>query len=398
MQHPNGAAYWRPGDDAGSRRFRTVFTGAPLVLEAGGVLGPVTVAYETEGTLDTARSNAVLILHALTADSHVAGPVGPGHPTPGWWDRVVGPGKAIDTNRWFVVCPNVLGGCQGTTGPSSLAPDGRPYGSRFPTITVRDQVEVEVALSEELGIERWAAVVGASMGGMRVLEWAVGHPDRVNSAVVIATGAEATADQIALGVTQVAAIRSDPAYRGGDYYDVDGGAGPRMGMGIARRIGHLSYRSEMEMTARFGREPQPGEDPLRGGRYAVQSYLDHHAAKLGRRFDPNSYILLTEAMNHHDIGRGRGGASSALAGVTAMVTVIGISSDRLYPLRLQREIVDRLPRCTGLRVVNSLHGHDGFLVEWRALGDAVLEALDQSATSVGRADAAPASSCSSSGW
>jgi len=151
-------------------------------------------------------------------------------------------------------------------------------------------------------------------------------------------------------------------------------------MGLARRIGHLSYRSELELAARFGRNPETGEDPLRGGRYAVQSYLDHHAAKLGRRFDPNSYIVLTEAMNHHDVGRGRGGVSEALRGVTAAVTVVGISSDRLYPLRLQREIADRLPHCSGFRVVESQHGHDGFLVEWRGVGDAIADALGRSAT------------------
>jgi len=380
MRHASRAGFWRPGDDAGSRHFQTLFTQAPLELTAGGALGPITVAYETLGTLDRAHDNAVLVLHALTGDSHVAGPAGPGHPTPGWWDRLVGPGKAIDTNRWFVVCPNVLGGCQGSTGPSSAAPDGRPYGSRFPTITVRDQVEVEVALSRELGIDRWAAVIGGSMGGMRALEWVVGHPDRVASAVVLATGAAATADQIGLGAAQVMAIRTDPAYQGGDYYDVDAGAGPQTGMGLARRIGHLSYRSELELAARFGRDPETGEDPLRGGRYAVQSYLDHHAAKLGRRFDPNSYIVLTEAMNHHDVGRGRGGVAEALRGVTAAVAVVGISSDRLYPLRLQREIADRLRRCSGFRVVDSLHGHDGFLVEWRGVGGAIADALGRSAT------------------
>ena len=195
---PPATGAWRPGDPPGHRRFVTLFEDEPLRLELGGTLSPVAVAYETWGELDRSRSNAVLIAHALTGDSHAAGPAGPGHRYPGWWDHSIGPGKDIDTNRWFVVCPNVLGGCQGTTGPSSIAPDGRPYGSRFPRITIRDQVEVEVALADALGIERWAAVIGGSMGGMRALEWAVGHPDRLERAVVVACGAAASAEQIGL--------------------------------------------------------------------------------------------------------------------------------------------------------------------------------------------------------
>ena len=183
-----------------------LFRDTPLELEAGGVLTPVDVAYETWGEPNAARSNAVLVLHALTGDSHAAGPAGPGHPLPGWWEPVVGPGRAIDTDGCFVVCANILGGCQGTTGPSSLAPDGRPYGSRFPRITIRDQVAVEAALADHLEIPRWDAVVGGSMGGMRALEWAVAHPARVASLVVISTGAAASAEQIALCSVQIEAI------------------------------------------------------------------------------------------------------------------------------------------------------------------------------------------------
>jgi len=346
-----------------------------LTLEAGGWLPFVDVAFETWGALDHRRSNAVLVLHALTGDSHAAGPVGPGHPTAGWWDPIIGPGAAIDTDRFFLVCPNVLGGCQGTTGPSSLAPDGRAYGSRFPILTIRDQVAVEAALADRLGIERWTAVIGGSMGGMRVLEWLVDQPQRVRRAVVLAVGASSTAEQIALSSLQVRAIRADPGYLGGDYYSAGAGEGPRRGMAIARGIGQVSYRSRAELATRFGRTPQGEEDPFKGGRYAIESYLEHHGDKLLSRFDPNSYVVLSEAMNHHDIGRGRGGIEGALARVRAEVSVAGLSSDRLYPLELQEELAALLPGAVQLVAIESPVGHDGFLVETDAVGAVVRSAL-----------------------
>ena len=373
---PPASGAWRAGDPAGQRQFVTLFEDEPLRLELGGSLSPVIVAYETWGELDRARSNGVLIAHALTGDSHAAGPAGPGHRYAGWWDHSIGPGKDIDTDEWFVVCPNVLGGCQGTTGPSSTAPDGRPYGSRFPTITIRDQVAVEAALAATLGIERWAAVIGGSMGGMRALEWAVGYPDRLERAIVVACGAAASAEQIGLCAVQNEAIRADPAWRGGDYYDAGPGEGPHRGMGIARRIGHLSYRSEPELAARFGRSPQPGEDAFAEGRYAVESYLDHHADKLARRFDAGSYVVLSEAMNHHDVGRGRGGLAQALARVRCKVSIAGIDSDRLYPLYLQQEMAELLPGRPEVTVVHSLYGHDSFLIESEAVGAFIRKALE----------------------
>jgi homoserine O-acetyltransferase/O-succinyltransferase len=385
---PPATGAWRAGDPPGHRQFVTLFEDEPLQLELGGTLSPVVVAYETWGELDRSRSNAVLIAHALTGDSHAAGPAGPGHRFPGWWDHSIGPGKDIDTDRWFVVCPNVLGGCQGTTGPSSIAPDGRPYGSRFPRITIRDQVAVEVALADVLGLDRWAAVIGGSMGGMRALEWAVGYPDRLERAVVVACGAAASAEQIGLCAVQNEAIRADPAWRGGDYYDAGPGEGPHRGMGIARRIGHLSYRSEPELATRFGRSPQPNEDPLvaagsgiaeRQGRYAVESYLDHHADKLARRFDAGSYVVLSEAMNHHDVGRGRGGLVAALGQVRCKMAIAGIDSDRLYPLYLQQEMADLLPGRPEVTVVHSLYGHDSFLIESDAVGAFIRAALDDEA-------------------
>jgi homoserine O-acetyltransferase len=345
-------------------------------LELGGTLGPIDVAYETWGRRSAAGDNAVLVLHALTGDSHAAGPIQAGHASAGWWDGLIGSGRPIDTDRWWVVCPNTLGGCQGATGPASPGPDGRPWGSRFPVITVRDQVAVEAALAGALGIVRWAAVVGGSMGGMRALEWAVSHPAMVDRLVVVACGAAATAEQIALCSAQAQAIALDPGFRGGDYYSAPPGSGPHRGLGLARRIGHVTYRSEAELQARFGRRPQPGEDPLAGGRYAVESYLDHQAAKLVRRFDANSYLVLSRTMDHHDVGRGRGGIAAALSLVQAASTIIAIDSDRLYPPNLQDELARLLPGRPRHHTVHSPLGHDGFLVETDQIGPLVAGALE----------------------
>jgi homoserine O-acetyltransferase len=368
---------WRPGDPPGRRRFATLFDARPHVLAAGARLADITVAYETWGELDDAGSNALLVLHALTGDSHATGLSGSGHSQPGWWSAVVGPGLAIDTDRYFVVCPNVLGGCQGTTGPASTDPaTGRPYGSTFPVVTIRDQVVIEAALANQLGIRRWAAVVGGSMGGQRALEWAVSFPERVPIAVIIACGAQATAEEIALCALQIRAIRADPAFAGGDYYDAPPGEGPWRGMSLARGIGQVSYRSELELDQRFGRGRQGDEDPLSGGRYAIESYLDHHGERLAHRFDANTYIALSRAMNHHDVGRGRGGIPAALRRITARVAVAGISSDRLYPLRLQRELAALIPGAGALTVIDSLDGHDGFLTEHEQVSAVIRGGLD----------------------
>lgn len=367
---------WRPGDHPGRRQFATLFGARPHVLETGGRLTNITVAYETWGELDPERGNALLVLHALTGDSHASGTAGLGHAQTGWWERVVGPGLAIDTDRFFVVCPNVLGGCQGTTGPASDDPEtGTPYGSHFPVVTIRDQVVVESALANLLGIDRWSAVVGGSMGGQRALEWAVSFPDRVPRAVIVACGAQATAEEIALCALQVRAIRADPAFRGGDYYDAAPGEGPWRGMSLARGIGQVSYRSEIELDQRFGRGHQGDEQPMDGGRYAVESYLEYHGEKLAHRFDANTYITLSQAMNHHDVGRGRGGIPAALKRISGAVTVAGIASDRLYPLRLQHELADLIPTAGDLTVIESLDGHDGFLTEHEQVSAIIRHAL-----------------------
>jgi homoserine O-acetyltransferase/O-succinyltransferase len=312
-------------------------------------------------------------LHALSGDSHAAGDAGPGHVTAGWWDALIGPGAAIDTDQYFVVCPNVLGGCQGTTGPSSPDAGGRPHGSTFPIITIRDQVAVEVALADELGIEAWHSVIGGSMGAMRALEWCVGYGDRVERAVVLAVSAAASAEQIALCSLQVRAIKSDPSYANGDYYLT--GQSPAAGLSIARGLGQVSYRTEHEFAVRFDRAAQDHELPLRGGRYAIESYLEYQGEKLTRRFDANTYVVLSEAMNHHDVGRGRGGVAEALGSVRAKVTVAGIASDRLYPLSQQVEIAALLPGTNEVHVIESEFGHDGFLLEADAVGAVVHDAL-----------------------
>ncbi|MCW0214566.1 MAG: homoserine O-acetyltransferase [Pseudonocardia sp.] len=373
---PPASGAWREGDDPGHRSFLDL--PRPLPLEVGGELPQVRLAYETWGDLRVdagGRSNAVLVLHALTGDSHVAGTTGPGHKSPGWWDALIGPGRALDTERWFVVAPNIVGGCQGTTGPASTGPDGRAWGSRFPFVTARDSVRAETVLADALGVERWALVVGGSMGGMRAVEWAAMEPERVERLLLLASPAATSADQIAWAAPQLAAIRADPGWRGGDYHGMPDGGGPHVGLGIARRIAHLSYRSGDELGTRFGRAPQGDEDPFRGGRFAVESYLDHHAEKLVRRFDAASYVRLTELMNAHDVGRGRGGVAAGLARVRARTIVGGVSSDRIYPLEQQAELADRIPNSAELRVIDSPYGHDGFLIETPAVAAMVTELL-----------------------
>jgi homoserine O-acetyltransferase/O-succinyltransferase len=356
VEAPPATGAWREGSEPGRRRFLDV---GPVPLDAGGSLA-VRLSYETWGSPE---HPAVLVLHALTGDTHVTGPAGPGHPTPGWWGDLIGPGRALDPERFFVVAPNVIGGCQGSTGPSSTAPDGRPWGSRFPQVTARDAVRAELALADLLGVDRWALVIGGSMGGMRALEWAVSAPERVERLMLLASPAAASADQIGWAAPQIAAITADPGWHGGDYHDLPAGSGPHRGLGVARRIAHLTYRSGYELDTRFGRTLQ---DPS-GSRFAVESYLDHHAEKLVRRFDAASYVRLTELMNAHDVGRGRGGVAAALASVTARTVVVGISSDRLYPVAQQEELAAGIPGAR-LEIISSPYGHDGFLIEWETVG------------------------------
>lgn len=346
-----------------------------LELDNGQRIEDVTLAFQRWGTLSPTRDNVVLALHALTGDSHVTGPAGPDQPSPGWWDGLIGPGGPVDTDEWCVISANVLGGCRGSTGPATLDSDGRVWGSRFPQITVLDQVRAEVALMDTLQIDSVASVLGGSMGGARSLEWVIGYPDRVRSALILAVGARASADQIGTQTTQIAAIAADSDWQGGDYHG--SGRKPTAGLGIARRIAHMYYRNELELDDRFANSPQAEEDPLQGGRYAVQSYLEHQADKLVHRFDPGSYVILSQVLNHHDVGRGRGGVEAALRSCHVPVVIGGIDSDRLYPIRQQIELAELMPGCVdGLHVVHSANGHDGFLTEFDAISELLKKTVD----------------------
>ncbi len=361
---------WLPGDPVGHRQFFTIAADRPFALDGATALTNVTTAYETWGQLNDEASNAVLVCHAWTGDSHAAGSDGRGHVGAGWWDDAIGPGKAIDTNRWFVVCANVLGGCQGSTGPASTHPvDDKPYGSRFPVITIRDMVRVQARLADHLGVDTWHSVIGGSMGGMQVLEWAITYPHRVRSIVPIATCAQATAQQIAWGAIGRRAILLDQRWRGGDYYDAPVGDGPWEGLAVARMVAQVTFRSDNVFTDRFGRELADGAT-LKDGfemwqRFEVERYLDHHGDKLIRRFDTNSYLIIGKAMDLHDVGRGRNGLVSAMSRVKVPVLTMGIWSDMLYPSYQQRQIRDLLvaggTRCEYVEI-DSPHGHDAFLL------------------------------------
>ncbi|MGB3303933.1 homoserine O-acetyltransferase MetX [Gordonia sp. (in: high G+C Gram-positive bacteria)] len=370
---------WASGPDG----TQTAVSIGDLRLDSGAVLADVTVTFQKWGTPNAARDNIIVALHALTGNSHVTGPANERFTMTGWWDGLIGPGLAIDTDEWCVLAPNAIGGCYGSTGPGSTAPDGKAWGSRFPRLTIRDLVRSEAIAFEQLGITKIAAVAGGSMGGARALEWAVTYPGRVGTSLVLAVGARASADQIGTQTTQIEAIRMDPAWQGGDYYDTD--HSPSTGMGIARRIAHLSYRNDRELDDRFQNRPQGDENPLVDGRYSIASYLEHQANKLKRRFDPGSYVVLSDVLNNHDVGRDRGGVQAALNACTVPTIVGGIDSDRLYPLYQQEELARELGNVVGgLRVVHSDAGHDGFLTEFEPIRDLLVETVQLARTNIQR--------------
>lgn len=385
LQHPSGlpaSGAWKEGDAPGARRFYKWDTGRPFLLEAGGSLSDLVVAYETWGELDPDGSNAVLVCHALTGDSHVCSSPGISGSPEGWWEDLVGPGNYIDTDRYFVVCSNVLGGCQGTTGPASVDPStGRPLGAGFPAVTIRDMVRVQKRLSDHLGVRKWLCVIGGSMGGMQVLEWGVMFPERVQSLAPLAVGCASSPWQIAWSKVERAAIFGDPAWRGGDYYDAPAGEGPHAGLALARAIAQITYRSEDLFEERWARKlVEPGKEFGLFDRYSVESYLDYHGEKLVKRFDANSYLLLNKAMDSHDLGRGRGGLRRGVAMLSAPVLTVSISSDVLYPPRQQQELRDLVRATDGeceYVFVPSLDGHDGFLLETEAVGGALAGFLER---------------------
>ena len=376
---------WYNGAAFGTRKFLEFPNDRPVALDSGKTLQQVTIAYETWGELNSDKSNAILLCHAWTGDSHAAGSAQDGQPTPGWWDGLVGSGCAIDTDKYFVVCTNSLGGCQGSTGPASLHPlDGKPYGSRFPVITVRDMVRAQVRVSDLLGIDVWHSVIGGSMGGMQVLEWGITFPHRVRTLVPIATCLQATAQQIAWGAIGRRSIRLDPKWRGGDYYDAAVGDGPWQGLAIARMVAQVTFRSDNVFTDRFGRELADTDADYNGlglwDKFEVENYLDHHGDKLIRRFDTNSYLIIGKAMDLHDVARGRGSLQTAASRITAPVLSMGISSDILYPTYQQKQIREIISESGGsceYVEIDSPHGHDAFLINLDQVGKPLIEFLQK---------------------
>ncbi len=350
-----------------------------LSLDCGVTLAPVDVAYQTYGQLDSRRSNAILVTHAFSGDSHAAG-LDPETGKPGWWDSMIGPGKGFDTDKFFVICSNVLGGCRGATGPGSInSATGEPYAIAFPGITIGDMVRLQAKLMDHLGIERLLAVAGGSMGGMQVLEWAVSFPHRVVAALPIASTARHSAMQIAFNEVGRQAVMSDPDWNGGNYY---GGKLPGRGLSVARMIGHITYMSDDSMREKFGRrfrgKTQPSFDF--GADFEVESYLRYRGSQFVDRFDANSYLYITKAMDYYDAGAGFTSLSVSLERAQARFLVISFTSDWLYPSYQSLEIVNALRsrnRDVAYCELPSTYGHDAFLVEVEEQAEIVRGFLSQ---------------------
>lgn len=351
---------------------RHVTLGAPMALDGGGSLAPVEIAYETYGQLAADGSNAILVCHALTGDHHVAST----HPRtgkPGWWTRMVGPGRPVDTDRYFVVCANVLGSCMGSSGPASIDPHrGQPWGMRFPVITIRDMVRAQALLLDHLGVETLFAAVGGSMGGMQVLEWAATYPERVRSAVVIASAARHSAQNIAFHEVGRQAIMADPKWRGGAYYgEADP---PSAGLAVARMAAHITYLSEAGLTEKFGRKLQARPGHELGAKsfgfdadFQVESYLRHQGIAFTDRFDANSYLYITRAMDYFDLAEEHGGRlANAFRGSATRFCIVSFDTDWLYPTPESRTIVHAL-NASGAAAsfveLSSPFGHDAFLLD-----------------------------------
>jgi len=363
-----------PPDSVGlvTTRLLTLHPPSTLSLESGAILAPVTVAYETYGELNAARDNAILICHALSGSAHAAGYHGTGaHEKSGWWELMIGPGKAIDTTRWFVISSNFLGSCYGTTGPTSTDPaTGRPWGIRFPVFTIRDMVELQRLLLDELGIARLLAVIGGSLGGMQALQWGISHPGRVAGVIPVATAAGMSAQGIAFNEVGRRAIIGDPLWRGGDYAE---GEPPAHGLSLARMIGHITYLSEEAMHRKFGRRRlAEGPGASFGREFEVEDYLRAQGDKFVRRFDANTYLYLTRAMDSFDLVADHGSLQNAFAACTASFLVVSFRSDWLFPPVQSQAIVQALKRSGHDVAYANLEcdqGHDAFLLPGNRLGD-----------------------------
>lgn len=338
---------------------------AKFALENGKKLGPITVTYETYGQLNAEKSNAVLIVHAFTGDAHAAG-FHEGDKKPGWWDELIGPDKAFDTNKYFVICSNILGGCSGTTGPSSIDPEtGKPYALNFPIVSIKDMVNVQVELINHLGIDKLHGVAGGSMGGMQALEWLASHPTRIKNAIIIATTAKHSPQQIAFDEVGRQAVMADPNWNNGDYY---GKALPVGGLSVARMVGHITYMSDKSMEQKFGRQIRKteGKSQFSSG-FEVENYLHYRGTSFVERFDANSYLYITKAMDSFDVSKDRA-LHEVLKGIKPRVMVVAFKSDWLYPPYQSREIA-RACKLAGVDTtyveVDSTYGHDAFLLEIR---------------------------------
>jgi homoserine O-acetyltransferase/O-succinyltransferase len=334
-----------------------------LELESGEKLGPVTLAYETYGRLDGEKTNGILICHALTGDAHAAG-FHKGDKNPGWWDNMIGPGKAFDTNRYFVICSNIIGGCRGSTGPASINPaTDKPYGLQFPLVKIKDMVTAQVQLLDHLGIDKLLCVAGGSMGGMQVLQWVVSYPQKVASAIPIATTAVHSPQQIAFNEVGRQAIMADPNWDEGNYY---GRRLPMKGLSVARMVGHITYMSDESMNAKFGRRVKDEKQPFKfSADFEVEGYLRYRGDSFIKRFDPNSYLYITKAIDNFDLSNGQG-LNNTLKGVPTRFLIIAFKSDWLYPAYQAQEIARACKRAGANAIyceLSSTYGHDAFLVE-----------------------------------